>query len=179
MLRQMHHIFEGGASWTPEPEATRTEALRLVIGRLWTLIVEKLGKPDGSLHLYSGHDWSVSPLLMCIVGRTSPLLHSWPPFCSNIAFELWSTRKEDIASPRILSHPASRGDETVQEEGRYVRVLYNGQPVEMVCSHGSDTCSLADFKQMLKHFCVHDFEEEGRLRDKGPIHASVDSGFNR
>ena len=101
---QMHHIFEGGAAFVPretphdgplaamDEASTRAAALRLTIGRLWSRILDQLSKPDGTLHLMSGHDWSVSPLLMCILRRDDPLFGHWPPFLLNLAIELWSTR---------------------------------------------------------------------------------------
>ena len=122
--KQMHAIFEGGAAHTAEPAGTRQESLRLVIGRLWSHVLDTLSKPDGTLHLYSGHDWSVSPLLMCVVAPDDARLHDWPPFCSNIAIELWSTREADVATPRQLSHHASCGDASANDAGRHVRVLY-------------------------------------------------------
>ena len=64
--KQMHQIFEGGAPFTTHPEATRTESLRLTIGRLWSYILGTLDRPDGSFHLLSGHDWTVGPLLACV-----------------------------------------------------------------------------------------------------------------
>ena len=39
--RSMHTIFEGGAAWTDQPERTRREALRLAIGRMLNMIVDR------------------------------------------------------------------------------------------------------------------------------------------
>ena len=167
--RQMHQIFEGGASFTDDPEGTRNAALRLAIGRLCSLVVDTLGRPDGCLHLYSGHDWTLSPLLMCMVRPDDPMLGQWPPFCSNLAIELWSTRPADrkAAGGAGLSDPFCQGSEpSLADEGRHVRCVFNGQPVDMCCSPaGQQTCTLTEFKQMLSAFCVRDFAAECRAGD--------------
>jgi len=157
--RQMHAIFEGGAQWTPTPSATRTEALRLVIGRLMSHLLTSMQRPDASLHLYSGHDWSVTPLLMAVVPHGHPTLTHWPPFCSNIAFELWCTREADPTPRATLAHPASGGDPSAQEAGRHVRVVYNGQTVLLT--------SLRDFTALVRPFCVEDWHAEGCAAAEG------------
>ena len=94
------------------------QALRLGIGRLLAHIVATLDHPDGKLHLYSGHDWTVGPLLMCLCPATEALLKTWPPFCAELAVELWSDETE-LAS-------GDGGAARARESSRYVRVLYNG-----------------------------------------------------
>ena len=125
----------------------------------------------------SGHDWSVTPLLMCLVARDDPNLSHWPPFCSNIVFELWSTREADASMPRQLSHPACIGGVGAHEAQRHVRVLYNGQPVKLRCAPTRETCTLAEFKAMIEPFCVRDFVFEGRAR-AGEAKAATSIGFN-
>lgn len=179
--RQMHQIFEGGAEFTPDPVATRTEALRLVIGRLMTHLVEGLSRPDGGLHLYSGHDWTVSPLLLCVTRPDDPIHGMWPPFCSNIAFEIWSTRPSERATPRVLSHPASRGDADANDEGHFVRVTFNGRPVKLACATVGtyvDTCTLAEFKALVRPFCATDFAAEGEPTGSTDTKTS-NTGFNK
>ena len=56
------------------------------------------------LLLYSGHDTTIMPLLVMLGEDTL----NWPPYCSNIVFELWET-------PGWLS------------KSHTVRVLYNRQ----------------------------------------------------
>jgi hypothetical protein len=175
--RQMHAIFEGGAQFTDSPAATRTEALRLVIGRLAGAIVRRLSQPDGVLHLYSGHDWSVTPLLMCMIDPHDPLLSNWPPFCSNLAVELWSSRAADTALPRTLREAACDGAPGAQDEGRYVRVVYNGQPVRLACAPDREVCTLAEFKAMLRRYVVEDFAAESRASGAEAVEASQ-TGFN-
>ena len=169
-------MFAGGGPLAPEPEATRTESLRLGIGRMCTHVVDTLGRPDGKLHLISGHDWSVSPLLMALTRPDDDAKHLWPPFCSNLALELWSCRDDDWrgAAPRgahdgsgaerSVGFWAAAGREHARDEGRYVRAVYNGVAVDMPCSSeggGRDgACSLADFRSMLAKFCVDDFAAE-------------------
>ena len=62
--------------------------------------------------LFSGHDITVLPLLQCLTARR---LTQWPPYASNVRFELH----------KIASHQEADGPEA----GYRVRVLYNGQPV--------------------------------------------------
>ena len=45
----MQDIFEGGARFTDAPDATRRESLSLIIGRLWTHILQVLPIPSDSL----------------------------------------------------------------------------------------------------------------------------------
>ena len=67
--RQMEHIFAGGAAFTKNQKKRRDDALKLGIGRMLTEIVERMDRPDKKMHLYSGHDWTVSPLFMCVAGE--------------------------------------------------------------------------------------------------------------
>ena len=157
--RNMHAIFEGGAPHTRQAESTREEALRLGIGRMLNLIVERLERPDGRLYLYSGHDWTCTPLLMAVARRDEPLLDEWPPFCSSIAFELWSSRPDDEALP----HWASKGMPSAADDGRYVRVVWNGQPISLRnAEQGQEVVSLADFRRLVEPYRVIDFERECR-----------------
>ena len=154
--RQMEHIFEGGADFVENSEARRTEALKLGIGRMLTQIVDRMDRPDKMYHLYSGHDWTVSPLFMCVAGKGAT--HAWPPFCSNITFEVWSAKEED----EVIEHWANQGIDKngKNDDGRYVRVLYNSEILKMPCSDNSGTnnqlCKMKDFKQMMSKFIVNE-----------------------
>jgi len=77
--RNMHTVFEGGAEFTPHPAETRREAVRLAIGRMLRFLVERLERPDQTLHLYSGHDWTVTPLLLAVCRHDEPALRSRRP----------------------------------------------------------------------------------------------------
>lgn len=174
--RQMHCIFEAGAEFSPDGESTSVEAVRLAIGRMLKQVVDTLERPDGCMHLYSGHDWTVTPLLLSVAKQDEPGLRSWPPFCSNIAFELWSSRAQDVKG---VSHYACEGDAAMNNEGKHVRVLYNGSPVALRCTDaGRDTCSLADFKQMVDAYCVRDFAAECACTEH-PISGGAKPSFNK
>lgn len=143
--RQMHAIFAGGAPFTPEPRATHAEALRLGIGRMVRHIVSTMeegaaheeGEARGTLHLYSGHDWTVGPLLMCVARHDEPELSKWPPFCANLAFELWCTREAGATGATGAAASPSAAD-----EGWHVRVVYNGTPLRLPCAReGEETCA--------------------------------------
>eukprot|EP00327_Prymnesium_parvum_P005303 CAMPEP_0182814776 /NCGR_PEP_ID=MMETSP0006_2-20121128/10037_1 /TAXON_ID=97485 /ORGANISM="Prymnesium parvum, Strain Texoma1" /LENGTH=537 /DNA_ID=CAMNT_0024940929 /DNA_START=82 /DNA_END=1696 /DNA_ORIENTATION=+ len=198
--RQMHAIFEGGAAFTPAPEKTRHEALRLAIGRMLAHIVDKLDRPDGVLHLYSGHDWTVTPLLMCVAKRDEPALQLWPPFCSNIAFELWSANQaRGLPGEKLVlcwaSHPHAAPPQAADASGinhhdceggstsddRHVRVLLNGSPIAMQCAaHGRDTCSLQDFKRMLESlYSSPNFQAECKASASKPAAPVAKPRFNK
>ena len=128
-----------------------------MIGR----ILDTLGRPDGALHLYSGHDWTVTPLLMAVCRDDEPRLSRWPGFCTSIAFELWSVDPADAGPP---AHWPSRGAGAMREDERYVRVLWNGEPVALRCAERGAAdermCRLADFRRSLEAYVVRDFEAE-------------------
>ena len=119
---------------TPDPNSDPNpdQALRLGIGRLLAHIVTTLDRPDGKLHLYSGHDWTVGPLLMCLCPASEALLKTWPPFCAELAVELWSDETElagGAADSAAASASGDGGAARAREPSRYVRVLYNGARV--------------------------------------------------
>ena len=58
---------------------------------------------------------------MCLCPATEALLKTWPPFCAELAVELWSDETELAGAAASAS-----GD---GESSRYVRVLYNGARV--------------------------------------------------
>ncbi|KAJ2741880.1 hypothetical protein GGI19_006895, partial [Coemansia pectinata] len=62
---------------------------------------------DLKFALYSGHDSTVAPLLAVLQASNKNML--WPPYASNILFELW--KKSDGS--------------------RVVRVIYNGQVLKL------------------------------------------------
>ncbi|GAX83875.1 hypothetical protein CEUSTIGMA_g11300.t1 [Chlamydomonas eustigma] len=94
------------------------------------------------MHVYSGHDSTVSPLLVLLTRKTQD---SWPPFTANLVFELWdleaNQEEEGEIRQQLLRQAAEkRGDATVgsgkpmitkpKHDGRYaVRVLYNRKPL--------------------------------------------------
>ena len=121
-------------------------------------IVDTMGRADGKLHLYAGHDWTVHPLLMCVARRDDPALHLWPPFCSHLSFELWSSREDDLGG---APHWPCTGSPAALDAGRSVRVMYNGAPLSLPCaSPGDELCSLADFRRLVAPYCVEDWAAE-------------------
>jgi len=161
--KQMHAIFQGGAHLATDraadAEAMRVQALRLGIGRLVHHILRTMEEPDGCLHLYSGHDWTVTPLLMCCARHDDAALASWPPFCSEISFELLGPRQPSGTTT------------SERERERFVRVVYNGSALDLPCSpRGQTLCSLRDFREMMGRFAVSpaEFDREcsatGKLR---------------
>ena len=61
-------------------------------------------QPQPQLLLYSGHDTTIMPLLVMLGQDTL----DWPPYCSNLVFELWEVPGSWLKRP-----------------GHLVRVLYN------------------------------------------------------
>ena len=71
---------------------------------------------------------------------------------------------EAIADPP--AHWPSRGAEAMREHERYIRVLWNGEPVALRCAERGAAdermCRLADFRRSLAAYVVGDFEAECR-----------------
>lgn len=150
----MHKTFTG------DGVVGADEALRLSIGRMVAVIIDTMEKPDGKLHLYSGHDWTVTPLLLTSCRHDDPSTHLWPPFCSNISFETWSDRGDDKMK---LPYWGTRGVGN-HDDGRYVRTVYNGKAVDMPCSEkGNEYCTMATFRTMMERYRVVDYEKECRM----------------
>ena len=62
---------------------------------------------------------------MCLCPATEALLKTWPPFCAELAVELWSDETE-LAGGAAASASGDGGAARAREPSRYVRVLYNG-----------------------------------------------------
>ena len=82
--------------------------------------------------------------------------HPWPPFCSNITFEVWSSRKDDD----VIQHWANNGisKDGSHDDGRFVRIIYNSEVLRTPCSDANSDdhlCSMKAFKQMMSKFVVH------------------------
>lgn len=110
----------------------QAEVLRLSMGRLIQLMIQNMEeaaaeKPTAKMHLYSGHDSTILPLLVAL-GKEEP---HWPPYLSHLVFELWKR-------PSTGEH--------------YVKVLYNRKPLRLseLCPEGEGrgaSCPLDRFKQ--------------------------------
>ncbi|GAB4816592.1 hypothetical protein N2152v2_003638 [Parachlorella kessleri] len=111
---------------------SRQEVLRLSLGRLMHFMIERMeaaaaGRPGPRLHLYSGHDSTVLPMLVALGARVD----RWPPYMANIVLELWQR--------------AGSGE-------HYVKVLYNRKPMRLseLCPEGEGggaSCELQHFKE--------------------------------
>ncbi|KAF8928361.1 Acid phosphatase-like protein 2 [Dissophora ornata] len=80
------------------------EMLQLGIGSLTRDIQKNFLEAAAPFLLYSGHDTTLLPLL----GMLDSADMRWPPYASNLIFELWSSPSKE----------------------RFVRVLYNGRAVK-------------------------------------------------
>ena len=63
---------------------------------------------------------------MCLCPQTEPLLQAWPPFCAELALELWSDETELAGGAAASASGGGGGAACAREPSRYVRVLYNG-----------------------------------------------------
>ncbi|KAJ2725506.1 hypothetical protein GGI07_001262 [Coemansia sp. Benny D115] len=88
------------------------------IGDLKDQLEDRIAGKTGDLKLavYSGHDSTVMPMLAALKASNHDML--WPPYASNLVFELW--RKND--------------------GNRVVRVLYNGRVLRL--QEGFEWCDL-------------------------------------
>lgn len=162
---QMQLVFEGGASFAEDPKSVRTEALRLAIGRLVTYMLDTVENPleHGKIHLYSGHDWTVSPLLMVITSAGD--FHEWPPFCSNLTFEIWSEDdevKEDQVGEKL-----------------HVRAIYNSKVLQLRCGRNgekTELCKYNRFKEMVNSYSIRNFEEACEQGVQGVSQGIADGG---
>lgn len=91
----------------------REELLKLSMGRLFDTVVQRMrqvasGQSKDKLYCYSGHDTTVMPLL-ATVGQD---VTTWPPYVSNVVFELWEGQKGG-------------------QKQQYVKVLVNGKEAQL------------------------------------------------
>ena len=101
---------------------------------------------------------------MCLTRPGDTKLASWPPFCSNLSIELWSSRddgrgdEQSARSAELQDAYCAGGDlEALAEDDRHVRCVYNGQVVQMRCAPADQpTCTLREFRRMLHAFRVDD-----------------------
>lgn len=91
----------------------REELLKLSMGRLFDTVVQRMrqvssGQSKDKLYCYSGHDTTVMPLLATLGQDVS----TWPPYVSNVVFELWEGQKNG-------------------QKQEYVKVLVNGKESQL------------------------------------------------
>ncbi|KAI8324834.1 phosphoglycerate mutase-like protein [Martensiomyces pterosporus] len=111
------------------------------IGTLKDQIQDHIGGKIGGLKfaLYSAHDTTVAPLLAVLKASNRNML--WPPYASNLAFELW--KKND--------------------GGHVIRVIYNGQTLKLEpglewCD--LESCPIETFNKYVDDYIPHDVSAE-------------------
>lgn len=95
----------------------REELLKLSMGRLFDTLVQRMrsvasGESKDKLYCYSGHDTTVMPLLATLGQDVT----TWPPYVSNIVFELWEGQRDG-------------------KKQEYVKVLVNGRAAQLPALH--------------------------------------------
>ncbi|KAG9306969.1 hypothetical protein G9A89_000883 [Geosiphon pyriformis] len=155
------------------------EMRRLGIGRLLAefrdQILAKVNRSpeakDHKLSIYSGHDNSLGTLLVAMKAFDE----RWPPFGSNITFELF----EDMSSkPNILWRFFNKNP----TENHFVRMKYNDKEIELVeCQqsgqhHKDDRslCTLQAFLQILESQIPKNY----KLECYGPNYGGYGGGNN-
>lgn len=92
------------------------------------------GTGSHKLFLYSGHDWTLIPLLIAFEVD----VHEWPPFASYITIELYKS----------------------QGNKHFVRVLYNDQPIMFDTDSGEDYISSDNFFKIMEMYRVADYDSD-------------------
>lgn len=92
----------------------REELLKLSMGRMFDSVVQRMrqcadGQFKHQMYMYSGHDTTIMPLLATLGQDVT----TWPPYVSNVVFELWESATSD------------------GKKQQYVKVLVNGKEVEL------------------------------------------------
>ena len=82
-----------------------------------SLLVAARGETRRKLHIFSGHDTVIAPVLAALGVYGHSEYCYWPPYASRIAFELWRRKSTNLRP----------GSDPVQEQ--FVRVIYNGDDV--------------------------------------------------
>jgi hypothetical protein len=89
---------------------------------------------------YSAHDSTVNALLITLdVLNDGDDDQTWPPFASNIIFELWKDTSSSSSSSSSFN------------SNYFVKVFYLGKLLKLPISRGDDNkCSLNDFDNLMK-----------------------------
>jgi len=129
-----------------------THVLSTCIGSFVDTLCERMqqqvqverGDPH-KLLLYSGHDYTILPLLLALGVR----VREWPPFAANIIIELYKTRKVlESTIPETgdsdTESCASDGS-TVSYGEHFIRVVYNGEPLVLDKDLNQDIVNLERF----------------------------------
>jgi hypothetical protein len=87
------------------------------------------GRGHRVLHLYSGHDTTLMPLLSAL-GQE---LGAWPHFAGHLVFELWEVPEagvqEGLQRGVHQQQPHHQQQQQQRKHVHYVRILYDGQPL--------------------------------------------------
>ena len=107
-----------------------THVLSTCIGSFVDTLCERMQQrvqvERGDAHkllLYSGHDYTILPLLLVLGVQ----VREWPPFTANLIIELYKTRK--VLGDKKTSNDGAGDRDTGSYAEHYVRVLYNGEPL--------------------------------------------------
>lgn len=115
------------------------DVLHLGMGRLLQELVQNMescitGSSSEKLHLFSGHDTTVVPLLAAFGME----LDHWPPYASHVELELWQCPSDSNTS------------------AYYVRVVYNGDEVTWPGLAAGEMCDLGHLTEyILARFMQH------------------------
>lgn len=140
----MNANFEWALKFRDHPLAKNLTRLAIgnFVGTLTEQIRSKIAGKEGDLKfaLYSGHDTTVAPLLGVLKADNYNMM--WPPYASNIVFELWKEKRT----------------------GRHVvRVVYNGKTLKLQHQHewcNMESCPVEDFYKYLDGYIPSDIVTE-------------------
>jgi len=134
------------------------ECTRASLGKFIGEMVEEMSKAERKLYLVSAHDTTVLPLLVAF-GVHDGL---WPPFCANIAVELWENQE-------LVDRAAEIGSAEAEEDRFLVRVVYNGEEKLRM--------TLGEFGELLQHKIPANWNGECGVGSKLLSRASGGSNF--
>lgn len=127
------------------------EFIRLVLGNFLKEIIGEMeetakhpSKWGTKLHIYSGHDTTISPLLGSLLLPDE--MFYWPPYASNILFEMWTETEAYEPDSPFSSF--------------IVRVLYNGEVIPLSWCGGAELCPLAEFVSYYKDNFIPESTEQ-------------------
>eukprot|EP00299_Pterocystis_sp_00344_P019457 c9649_g1_i7.p1 GENE.c9649_g1_i7~~c9649_g1_i7.p1 ORF type:complete len:324 (-),score=47.21 c9649_g1_i7:919-1890(-) len=131
----------------------RFKKVSMDMGPLLSVIWDRVKNPNGfqlprtnntpNVFVYAGHDDTIAPLASALNISSTV---GWPPYASNIIFELWSP--------------------TDKSKQKFLRVLYNGA-VQQIGSCQSTECTLADFERYFDQNIDFNYSELCGLQKPG------------
>ena len=186
----MLRAFSGGS-----PDK-RAQTLRLNVGRMLQHFVNVMhnagrggGVDDGvdkvagdpSMVLYSGHDWTLMPLLMVLSGPAHS--DTWPQYAADLTLELWESG-DDTEESRIGSGGSGSDDfvgrnTTPRMANRWVRVLYCGRRLPLAAACTGETTAASPQLAEAGFVALKDFVrflEDGDFLIKSPEQFARESG---